>query len=116
MLHARNIVKRYPGADRPAVDNLDLAMERGEFLSILGRSGSGKSTLLNILSSLVLPDSGQVFYEGRDICSCPEKERNRLRGTEFAVVFQQHPHMPYLTALENVLLPFMNRIAPVTAK
>jgi len=115
MLYAENISKRYPGAERPAVDKLNLDIRSGEFVSILGRSGSGKSTLLNILASLVLPDSGRVLFEGQDICAFPEKERNRLRGKEFAVIFQQHHLMPYLSALENVLLPFLNRLRPVTA-
>lgn len=115
MLRARDLTKRYPGADKPAVDNVSLDIGEGEFLSLLGRSGSGKSTLLNILSSLVLPDSGQIIFEGRDICACGEKERNRLRREAFAVVFQQHHLMPYLSALENVLLPFMGGFAPVTA-
>ncbi len=116
MLHARNIIKHYPGADRPAVNALDLDLAEGEFLSILGKSGSGKSTLLGVLSSLVLPDAGQVIYKGLDICSCSEKERNHLRATEFAVVFQQHHLMPYLTALENVLLPFMGGLTPIRAE
>ncbi len=115
MLYAQNVTKHYPGRDKAAVDNLDLEIRAGEFLSILGRSGSGKSTLLNILSSLVLPDSGRVLFDGRDICACSEKERNRLRKTEFAVVFQQHHLMPYLSALENALLPFMSGLAPITA-
>ncbi len=116
MLHAINVTKYYPGGQKPAVDNLDLHIGDGEFLSILGRSGSGKSTLLNILSSLVLPDSGKVLFKGTDICSCPEKDRNRLRGKEFAVVFQQHHLMPYLSALENVLLPFMNSLSPISSE
>lgn len=116
MLQAINITKLYKGGNKPAVDKANLEISRGEFVSILGRSGSGKSTVLNMLSSLVLPDSGQILYEGEDICLYPEGERNRLRGTEFAVIFQQHHLMPYLTALENVLLPFMGGISRVTGK
>ena len=115
MLQARSVTKLYSGADKPAVDALDLDIRAGEFLSLLGRSGSGKSTLLNILSSLVRPDSGQVLFEGADICSSSEKERNRLRREAFAVIFQQHHLMPYLSALENVLLPFLNGVSPVRA-
>lgn len=115
MLQVRAVTKCYPGAEKPAVDNLDLDISAGEFVSLLGRSGSGKSTLLNILSSLVLPDSGQILFEGNDICACSERERNRLRRDAFAVVFQQHHLMPYLTALENVLLPFMTSFSPVKA-
>ena len=115
MFQARGVTKRYPGADKPAVDALDLDISAGEFLSLLGRSGSGKSTLLNTLSSLVRPDSGQIVFEGVNICSCSEKERNRLRQEAFAMVFQQHHLMPYLTALENVLLPFLYGFLPVKA-
>ncbi|MDR2726450.1 MAG: ABC transporter ATP-binding protein [Deltaproteobacteria bacterium] len=115
MLQALTVTKRYPGADKAAVDNLSLTIQPGEFLGILGRSGSGKSTLLHILSSLILPDSGQVLLRGIDICAASEHTRNHLRRTEFAVVFQQHHLMPYLSALENVLLPFMGGLTPVTA-
>ena len=115
MLQVRNVIKHYPGAEKRAVDNVCLDIAPGEFLSVLGRSGSGKSTLLNMLSSLVLPDSGQILFDGRDICSCGERQRNRLRGETFAMVFQQHHLMPYLCALDNVLLPFMGGFMPVTA-
>jgi putative ABC transport system ATP-binding protein len=113
MIRANAVVKRYAGMETPAVDHLDLHIEGGEFLSILGRSGSGKSTLIHILSSLIKPDSGTVFFRDLDLCSARERERNRLRGREFAVIFQQHHLLPYLTALENVLLPFLDRFAPV---
>lgn len=113
MLYAHNITKRYPGMDAPAVDDVSLDIREGEFVSLLGRSGSGKSTLLHVLSSLVLPDAGSVVLDGRDICAGSEKARNRLRREVFAVVFQQHHLMPYLSALENVLLPFADRFTPV---
>jgi putative ABC transport system ATP-binding protein len=116
VITARNLVKRYSETEKPAVDHLDLHVDEGEFLSITGRSGSGKSTLLHILSSLIRPDSGEVLFRGRDICSAPENVRNRLRGAEFAVVFQQHYLLPYLSALENVLLPFMDGFSPVRAQ
>jgi len=120
LLHAEHITKRYPGAEFPAVDDCSLAVASGEFVSILGRSGSGKSTFLHMLASLILPDSGpnpgRVFFEGQDICKFSEQERNRLRGKEFAVIFQQHHLMPYLSALENVLLPFLSPLRSVTAQ
>lgn len=115
LLQARAVTKTYPGTEKPVLDAVDLDIYPGEFLSLLGRSGSGKSTLLNILSSLVLPDSGEVRLEGVNICASGERERNRLRRNVFAMVFQQHHLMPYLSALENVLLPFMGGFAPVTA-
>ncbi|MDR2123988.1 MAG: ABC transporter ATP-binding protein [Desulfovibrio sp.] len=116
MITARSLVKRYSETETPAVDHLDLHVDEGEFVSITGRSGSGKSTLLHILSSLIRPDSGEVLFRGRDICTAPESVRNRLRGAEFAVVFQQHCLLPYLSVLENVLLPFMRGFAPVGRK
>ena len=106
-------MKCYAGAEKPAVDHLDLRIRNGEFLSIVGRSGSGKSTLLHMLSSLIKPDAGTVFFHDQDICSAQEKLRNHLRRKEFAVVFQQHHLLPYLTALENVLLPFLDSFLPI---
>ena len=113
MLKAQALLKHYPGAERPAVDRLDLQVRAGEFLSITGPSGSGKSTLLHILSSLIRPDSGSVCFQGKDISSAGEKERNRLRAGAFAVVFQQHHLLPYLSALENVLLPCLDSLLPI---
>ena len=114
MIRAASLVKCYAGAEKPAVDHLDLHIRSGEFVSIVGRSGSGKSTLLHILSSLVKPDAGTVFFHDLEICFAPEAVRNRLRKTAFAVVFRQYHLLPYLTAMENVLLPFLDSFAPVT--
>ena len=113
MIRAESLVKRYAGSEKPAVDHLDLHVRSGEFVSIVGRSGSGKSTLLHILSSLIKPDAGTVFFHDQEICSAPEAMRNHLRRHEFAVVFQQYHLLPYLTALENVLLPFLGGFAPI---
>ncbi|MDR2695598.1 MAG: ABC transporter ATP-binding protein [Deltaproteobacteria bacterium] len=114
MLRAESLIKCYAGSTKPAVDHLDLHVRSGEFVSIVGRSGSGKSTLLHILSSLIKPDAGNVFFHDLEICSAPEAVRNHLRRKEFAVVFQQYHLLPYLTALENVLLPFLDKVTPVT--
>ncbi len=116
VLQALSVTKYYPGAKKPAVDNLDLTVLSGEFVSILGKSGSGKSTLLHILSSLALPDSGQVLFEGKNIAAAPEKQRNALRRNSFAMIFQQHHLVPYLSSLENVLLPLLDSPIPVSAK
>jgi len=113
MIRANSLVKCYAGSEKPAVDHLDLHIRQGEFVSIVGRSGSGKSTLLHILSSLIKPDAGTVFFHDLDICSASEKKRNHLRGKEFAVVFQQQHLLPYLTAIENVLLSFLDSFVPI---
>jgi putative ABC transport system ATP-binding protein len=114
MLEARNITKSYASAEgpTPVLRDVSLTLEKGEFLAIVGRSGSGKSTLLNILSTLLAPDQGQVLYQGRDVTRISEGELSALRRKDFAVVFQMHHLLPYLTALENVLLPFMAGLAP----
>ena len=115
MLVARNIVKRFgPETAAPALSGVSLAVEAGDFACIVGRSGSGKSTLLNVLSSLLKPDSGEVLYKGASVTAMREADLNRLRGTDFAMIFQLHYLLPYLTALENVLTPFMKGLSPVS--
>jgi len=117
MLTARNIMKRFgAGQGGYALSGVDLTIERQEFVAITGRSGSGKSTLLNVLSTLMRPDSGQLVYQGRDLAALAEKELNALRSSAFSMVFQMRHLLPYLTALENVLAPFMKSLSPVGAK
>lgn len=89
-------------------------MDRGDFVCVTGRSGSGKSTFLNILSTLLSPDEGYITFDGVNITCFSEKKRNRLRQNDFAMIFQFHHLMPYLTAAENVLLPYLNSWKPVT--
>ena len=117
MLTADDVVKSYAAKDAaaPVLRGVSLAIEPGQFVCVVGRSGSGKSTLLNILSSLLSPDAGSVRYQGRDLASMTEAERNRLRATDFSMVFQMHHLLPYLTARENVLTPFLSGLRPVSA-
>lgn len=115
MLEAKNITKIFQseGVETPALRDVSLSLDAGEFVSIVGRSGSGKTTLLNVLSTLLAPDSGQILYQGEDVTGFSAQRLNQLRNRDFAVVFQFHYLLPYLTARENVLLPFMNGISPV---
>ncbi|EKO41152.1 MAG: ABC-type antimicrobial peptide transport system, ATPase component [Solidesulfovibrio magneticus str. Maddingley MBC34] len=117
MLVAKDIVKTFAGeaGNAPALRGVSLIVEAGEFVAVTGRSGSGKSTLLNILSSLLTPDAGQVLYEGRDLAALSARERDKLRATDFSMVFQMHHLLPYLTAFENVLTPFLSGWRPVDA-
>jgi putative ABC transport system ATP-binding protein len=117
MLTADDVVKSYAAKDAaaPVLRGVSLAIEPGQFVCVVGRSGSGKSTLLNILSSLLSPDAGSVRYQGRDLAAMSEAERNRLRATDFSMVFQMHHLLPYLTARENVLTPFLSGLRPVSA-
>ncbi len=96
----------YPEADRvvTAVDRVSVEIRQGEFVGIMGPSGSGKSSLLYLMSGLKLPTTGEVRYRNRVIHLMSERERMQLRRREFGFVFQQPYLLPYLTALENVLL------------
>ncbi len=117
MLKAENISKTFYGEGTPAraLDSVSIAVDEGEFVSIVGRSGSGKTTLLHILSTLQTPDSGELTYGGTDLGRISERELNMMRHHDFAVIFQFHHLLPYLTVLENTLLPFMNTLRPVSS-
>ena len=85
---------------------IDFAVERGEFVAIVGASGSGKSTLLGLLAGLDDPTSGRVLVDGVSISGMAEDELAQLRGSKIGFVFQSYQLIPTLTALENVLLPY----------
>jgi len=116
MLEAKNIIKTFhsEGVDTQALAGVDLTVNPGEFVSIVGRSGSGKTTFLNILSTLLSPDSGKILYNGEDVTDFSAARLNHLRQKDFAVVFQFHYLLPYLSARENVLLPYMKGLGPVS--
>ena len=88
-----------------AVNRASLTVEEGEFIAITGESGSGKSTFLHIAAGLDAPDSGSVRLLGKDIVNMKADELCRFRGKHTGFVFQSHRLVPYLTALENILLP-----------
>lgn len=88
-----------------ALDGVDLLIERGEFLSIMGPSGSGKSTLLHMLGCLDTPTSGRVLVDGEDIGALSKKALPAIRNRKIGFVFQQHHLIPTLNSLENVMLP-----------
>ncbi len=115
MLSARNITKNFTtdGNIVPVLKEVSVDIGEGEFVSIVGRSGSGKTTLMNVLSTLVRPDSGDLHYGADNLSALSEKRLNQLRSTDFSVIFQFHHLLPYLTVLENSLLPFMQSMKPV---
>jgi lipoprotein-releasing system ATP-binding protein len=90
---------------------IDLALNAGERLAVVGPSGSGKSTLLAILGALEPPSSGQVLWEGRDLAGFGERELAHLRSRELGFLFQAHHLLPQLSALENALVPTLARAA-----
>ena len=101
------LTKRLPSGERllTILDRVDLAVDRGEFVAILGPSGSGKSTLLGLAAGLDRPTAGEVRIDGRPIQDLSEDELARLRRRRIGFVFQSFQLLPNLTALENVLLP-----------
>jgi lipoprotein-releasing system ATP-binding protein len=91
----------------PVLQGLELSINEGEFVSIIGSSGCGKSTLLHLLATLDAPDSGEVFFDGNRIDNLPSAGRDILRNRYFGMVFQFYHLLPELTTLENVLAPAM---------
>ena len=104
-----NLVKIFQVADLEvvALQGLDLVVEQGEFIAIVGASGSGKSTLLSVLGGLLAPSAGNVRVGGHDLLAMGPGERTRFRRRVVGFVWQQTARnlLPYLTALENVELP-----------
>jgi len=106
-LELRHVSKTYgSGAHEVhALSNVDLAVERGELVAVMGPSGSGKSTLLTIAGSLEQPTSGQVVVDSVDLANVSRSEQARMRRRSIGYVFQDFNLLPGLTALENVTLP-----------
>lgn len=95
------------GEKLPILKGIDLQVERGDRVSIVGQSGSGKSTLLNIIGMLDLPDTGSYAFDGIDVSKLNDKQRAVLRGDNLGFVFQQFNLFPARSVLENVEVPLM---------
>ena len=107
ILETRDLCKYY-GADSQlvkAVDHVNLKIEQGEFVTIVGKSGSGKSTLLHLLGGLDNPTSGQILMEGKDITTYGKEELAAYRRRKIGFVFQAYNLIPSLNVWENVVLP-----------
>ena len=101
-------LKKYYGAGNAlvkALDGVDLAVEQGEFVAIVGTSGSGKSTLLHMLGGLDRPTSGKVTVDGRDIFALKDEELTIFRRRKIGFVFQSYNLVPVLSVWENIVLP-----------
>lgn len=107
MITVTNLTKNYPSGEGavPALRGIDLTVETGEFICIMGQSGSGKSTLLTILGGMCHPSDGSVTIDGTALYELNDDGLADFRARHFGFVFQSFHLVPYLTALENVLLP-----------
>ena len=109
ILELKKVNKHYKDKKRDLhiINDLELEVKEGEFIAILGKSGSGKSTLLNLIGALDRPDSGSIYYDGKEINGFSESDLDSLRNAFLGFVFQFHYLLPEFTALENVMLPAM---------
>ena len=107
MITVANLIKNYPCGEGQvaALRGVDLVVQTGEFACIMGQSGSGKSTLLTILGGMCRPSGGGVTIDGTDLYELNDDGLADFRAQHFGFVFQSFHLVPYLTALENVMLP-----------
>jgi len=108
MIIAEGLTKIYTdGTEVRALDGVDLSVERGEFVAIMGPSGSGKSTLLNLIGTLDVPTAGHVIVEGVDVSTLQGNALADFRRAKIGFVFQLFNLVPILSAVENVMLPLI---------
>ena len=107
VLKAENLKKIYGSGSNEvkALDGVDLMVEKGEFVAVVGTSGSGKSTLLHMLGGLDRPTSGKVYVDGKDIFSLKDEELTIFRRRKIGFVFQAYNLVPVLNVYENIVLP-----------
>ena len=109
MIKISSLTKEYIMGDNKllAINKIDVSIEEGEFVSIMGSSGSGKSTLMNIIGCLDTPSSGDYFFKDNNISSLNSNKLAELRNKEIGFVFQNFNLLPRLNAFENVVLPLL---------
>lgn len=118
LINATNVHKQLGNHDATVevLKGIDLTVEEGEFLALMGPSGSGKSTLLTILGGLNPPSDGKVLIDDIDVYGLSQERRADFRHEYIGFVFQQYHLIPYLTALENVMLPLAITFLPAKQK
>lgn len=103
MIEIRKVYKSY--AHLPVLQGVDLKVEKGEIVSIIGASGAGKSTLLHILGTLDRPDRGEIFMSGKNLSLFNSQSLSKFRNQNIGFVFQFHHLLPEFTAIENICIP-----------
>ena len=111
LLELKNIYKNYIQGtmEVPVLKDINLCVEEGEYVAIMGPSGSGKSTLMNMLGCLDVPTSGEYWLHGQDVSALTDDELSDIRNREIGFIFQGFNLIPNLTAVENVELPLIYR-------
>jgi len=112
ILKTENLSRTYTMGKRsiPALADLNLQVQKGEFVAIMGPSGSGKTTLLNVLGCLDKPTKGKLILDGVDVAKLPESKLYKIRRNKIGFIFQTFNLLPYLNARENVELPMEGTI------
>lgn len=110
MIKIENIHKSYGNVE--VLKGIDLSVEKGEIISIVGASGAGKTTLLQIIGTLEKPDKGNIIINNTDVNALSEKKLSEFRNSNIGFVFQFHHLLPEFTALENILMPAMIKQTP----
>src|SRR5229473_3971232 len=107
LIEVRNLVKAFktPAGDLTVIKGMDVEVQRGEFVAIIGKSGSGKSTFINLLTGIDHPTSGEIVIGGAPIHAYNEGQMAAWRGRNLGIVFQFFQLVPTLTVLENIILP-----------
>ena len=109
IIEVKNLCKSYMSGEKPlkVLDNIDLSIHQGDFISLMGPSGSGKSTLLNIIGTMDTPNSGEIWIAGKQVTHMQENQLAMFRLKHIGFVFQFHYLLPEFSIEENVAMPLM---------
>ena len=105
-----NLSKKYFGVskDISVIKNINLKINEGDFVSLVGPSGSGKSTLLHLIALLDQPTSGDIFFKGKNLSKSTDAEKDQMRAKHISIIYQQNNLLSDFTAIENVIIPLIN--------